>query len=188
MVSQSILREIVRADLLAAIAAAHLLLAFLGKLGILPLHLLLVEPRPQNAHSLFAILDLRFLVLAAYDSVGWDVGNAHRGISSVYGLAAWARGAEGIDAEVLGFNLDVYIFSFRQDRNRDCRCMHAPLRFSGGDALHAVNAAFPLQLRVHALAFNNGNHFLITAHARFRQRHDFDFPPVLLGKARVHTE
>src|SRR5580698_10159776 len=75
VIRHPVLRKVIGANLLAAVARAHLLLAFLGQLRILPLHFLLIKPRPQHAHALLAILDLRLLVLAADYSIRRQVRN-----------------------------------------------------------------------------------------------------------------
>src|SRR6266853_1397348 len=59
VIGHAVLREIVSADLLAAVAAADLRFAFLGQRLLLPFHFLLVEPGTQNAHAFFAVLNLR---------------------------------------------------------------------------------------------------------------------------------
>jgi hypothetical protein len=66
--------------------------------------------------------------------------------------------------------------------------VHAALGFGGGNALHAMHAALPLHLGVNALALDNGDHFLVAAHAGLRERQQLDLPAMLLGKARVHAE
>src|SRR5262245_9145856 len=88
VIGDAVLRKVVCPDLLATIAAADLCLTLFGKLGLLALHLDLVEARAQNAHRLFAILDLRFFVLAAHDCVGWNMRDAHRRVCCIDGLSA----------------------------------------------------------------------------------------------------
>src|ERR1700730_14535384 len=114
MVGHAVLREVVSANLLAAVAAADLGLAFFGQRLLLPVHFLLIETGTQHAHTFFAVLDLRFFVLAAYDSICWQMCDANSRISRVYRLTAGTRRAKRIDAQVFGFNLDVNVFSFRQ--------------------------------------------------------------------------
>ena len=60
------------------------------------------------------IFDLRFFILLGdYQSRG-DVCDAHGGIGRVHGLSARSRGTEGVDAQILGFDLDVDIVGFRR--------------------------------------------------------------------------
>src|SRR5271169_2104195 len=88
MIGHAILRKVVGADLLAAVTRADHGLAFLGQ-GILLLLLFhLVEPRTQDAHTLFAVLDLRLLVLAAHYRICRQVRDAYRRIRSIHRLPA----------------------------------------------------------------------------------------------------
>src|SRR6202000_1963823 len=137
MIGEPVLREVVGADLLAAVTRAYLRFTRSGKFGVLPLLLNFIETRAQYAHALFAVFDLRFLVLATYYGVGWDVGDAYRRISGIDGLAAGTRRAEGVDAKVFGLDLDVDVFGFGQYGDGDCRSMHAALCFGCGNPLHA---------------------------------------------------
>ncbi len=90
---------------------------------------MLVQAGAQHAHAFFAILDLRFFVLAADHGVGRQVRDAHGGVGRVDRLAARTGGTERIDAQVLGFDLDVHFFGFRQHRHRDGGSVHAALLF-----------------------------------------------------------
>ena len=77
VVCEAVLGEVVGANLFGAVAGAYLLLAGAGQLGVLAIHLDFVEARAENAHALFAILDLRLFVLATDNGTGGDVGDAH---------------------------------------------------------------------------------------------------------------
>src|ERR1700736_6335634 len=90
MVGDAILREVVGADFFAAVAGTDHGLALFGQSFLLLLHFELVEPRAQNAHPLFAVLDLRFLVLATDYGVRGNMRDADRRVRRVDGLAAWA--------------------------------------------------------------------------------------------------
>ena len=189
MVGEAVLREVVGADLLAAVAGADLLLAVFGLELVDALGFDLVEAGAEDAHSLFAILDLRFFVLAADDGVGRQMGDAHGGVGRVDRLAAGAGGAEGVDAEVLGFDLDVDLFGFGQHGDGDGRGVDAALGLGGGDALDAVDAGLVLELRVDVVAFDDGGDVLeAVADAGLGLGEDLDLPLVLLGEAEVHAE
>ena len=71
VIGDAILREVVGADLLAAVARAHHAAALGAQRGLLLLQLHLVEPRTQHALGLGAILDLRFFVLAGDHQARW---------------------------------------------------------------------------------------------------------------------
>ena len=66
--------------------------------------------------------------------------------------------------------------------------MDAPLLLRGGNALHAVHAAFILQPAVNLPSFDQRNHLLQPAH-RGNARGQFFHPPTLrLGVACVHAK
>src|ERR1700691_5896302 len=188
VIGDAILGKVVGADFFAAIAGADLLFSGLRELGVLFFHFHLVQARAQHAHALLAIFDLRLLVLATYHGVGGQVGDAHGGVSSVDRLAARPGRAEGINADVLGFDFDVDFFGLREHGHGNGRSVHTPLLLGFGHALHAVDARLPLELREDALALDDGNNFLVSADAGLRDRHDLDLPALLRGKARVHAE
>ena len=101
VIGDPVLREVVGADLLGALARADLAAAILGDRVLLLAQLHLVEPRPQHLHRLRAILDLRFLVLLRDDDAGRNVGEAHRRVGRVDALPAGSARAEGVDAQIL---------------------------------------------------------------------------------------
>ena len=88
VIGEAVLREIVGANFLAAVAGADHRLALFGQCRLLLLHFDFIEARSQYAHAFFAVLDLRFFVLATDYRVGGNVRDAHRGIRSVHRLAA----------------------------------------------------------------------------------------------------
>jgi hypothetical protein len=110
VIGEAVLGEVVGADLFAAVAGADLLLAFFGLKLVNALGFHFVEARTQDSHGLFAVLDLRFFVLATDHGVGGQVGDADGRVGGVDRLTAGAGAAEGVDAEVLGFDLDVDLF------------------------------------------------------------------------------
>src|SRR5579863_4526183 len=64
VIGDAILREVVSADLLAAIAGSHHAAPLRANFFLLLFEFELVQPRAQHAQTLGSILDLRFLVLA----------------------------------------------------------------------------------------------------------------------------
>src|SRR5882724_2991353 len=73
MIRYAILRKVVGANFFAAVAGLDLGAALLGESRLLLLHFDFIEPGTQHAHTFFAVLNLRLLVLAAHDRVGRDV-------------------------------------------------------------------------------------------------------------------
>ena len=83
VVGDPVLRKVVSADLLAAVAGADLLLAVLRLLLMDAFGLNLIEAGAEDAHSLLAILDLRFFVLAADYRVGGQMRDPDRRVGGV---------------------------------------------------------------------------------------------------------
>ena len=78
-------------------------------------------------------------------------------------MAAGTGRAERIDAQILGFDLDVDFVRFGQHRNRRGGSVDAALLLGGRDALHAMHAAFVFQLRINFVALNRGDDFFHAA-------------------------
>src|SRR5713101_974943 len=107
VIGDAVLREIVGADFLGGVAGFDLTAALGGKRGLALFLLLFVEARAKNADGFRAILDLRFFVLLRNDETAGNVRNAYGGIGGVDGLAAGAGRAEGVNAQIFGFDLDI---------------------------------------------------------------------------------
>ena len=88
VVGNASLRIVVGADTLAAVAGAYLALAVLGSSGTLLLLRLLQNTRTQYAHTFFAVLQLRFFILALCHDACRNMGNTYSGFGFVYVLAA----------------------------------------------------------------------------------------------------
>ena len=79
----------------------------------------LVKPRPQHPPGRGPVLVLRSLVLALHDDAGRKMGDAHRAVGGVDMLAARARGAIGVDANILLVDSDLdRVVDRRVDRHR----------------------------------------------------------------------
>src|SRR6266849_346490 len=164
VVGDAVLGEIVSPNFFAAVARADHRLALLGQRVLLLLHLHFVQSRAQHAHPFLAVLDLRLLVLAADHRVGWNMSNAHCRISRVYRLPTGPGGAERVNAQIFGFDLDVHILGLGQHRNRHRGSVYASLLLVGRHTLHPMHAALVLHAREDPLAFHDGDHFLQPAH------------------------
>ena len=66
--------------------------------------------------------------------------------------------------------------------------MNTSAVFSRGHTLHAMDTTFVFQLAIHALAFNQGDDFLVTANSRGIRGHDFHSPSLGFRIARVHAK
>ena len=151
------------------------------------LPLLLVEPGAQDLHGQAAVLMLRFLGRDD-DEPGRQMGDAHGRIRLVDVLAAGAAGAHGVDADVLGADVEVDVLRLRQHGDGGGRGVDAPARLGGGNALHAVDARLVLEAGKHALARDRRHDLLVAAEIVLRQADDLGLPAALLGIAAVHAE
>ena len=94
---------------------------------------------------------LRPVVLALDDDAGRQVRDAHGRIGLVDVLAARARRAKRVDAQVGGIDRDVGDrIGLRQHGDRARRRVDAALRLGLRHALHAMAAGFELELRIRA--------------------------------------
>src|SRR5580704_3981570 len=142
MVADAVLRVVVGADFFRAITGFNLATAFGKNRGLLFVEFQFVKAGTKNAHGFGAILDLRFFVLLGDHQAAGDVGDAHGGVRGVDGLVAGTRGAEGVDPQVLGLDLDVDFVGFGKDGNGGGGSMRAALGFGVGNALDAMDTAF----------------------------------------------
>ena len=114
---------------------------------------LVEQARGEHRHRLRAVAVLRAVVLAFDDDAGRQVRDAHRRVGLVDVLAAGARRAERVDAQVGGIDRDVGDrIGLRHHRHRARRRVDAPLRLGLRHALHAMAARLELELRVRAVA------------------------------------
>ena len=104
-------------------------------------------------------------------------------------LAARARCAEGVDAQIGGVELDFFEFvRFGHHGNGAGGCVDAPLAFGRRHALHAVAARFKFEFAVCAQPDQSHDHFFIAAQIAFVGGDDFGLPAVALGIAAVHAQ
>src|ERR1043165_606742 len=187
VVRHAVLREVVRADLFRAVAAADHTFARRRELGLALLALDVVEARLQHLQRLRAVLDLRLLVLAGDDDAGREVGHAHGGVGRVDRLAAGTRGAERVDAQIFLGDLDVDVLDLGQHGHGDRRGVDAPLRLRLRHALHAVHAGLELEARVDLVAFDLQRSVLDAVDRGVVGVGHVDLPALRLGVADVHA-
>jgi len=147
------LREVIGADAFGPIPGADLAAPIRGTRLINGIALLFIKPGAQHLHRLGAVLVLAFFFLHRDHNAAWHMGDAHRAIRLVHMLPTGTRGAIGINAQILVFDLHINFLCFRQHGNRHRGGMDAPLGFRGWHALDAMNAAFVFQPREHAGGF-----------------------------------
>src|SRR6202011_1753854 len=138
VVGDAVLRVVVRADLLAAVAGADLALAQ-RRFGFFALAALVGgELRAQHVHRARAVLQLRALLAARHHDAAGFVRDADRRLGLVDVLTARTRRLERVDLQVRRADLDLaVVFDLGQPRHGRGRGVDAARRFGRGDALHA---------------------------------------------------
>ena len=146
---------------------------------------LFVEFGAEDLQGEFLVLDLRAAVFAADVEAGGKVENLDRGLGAVDVLAAGAAGAADLDAQVVGFELDIDFLGFRQHGHGDGGGVDAALGFGGGHALDAVDAGFVFQEAEHLVAGDFQDDFLEAADFRRAAVEVLAFPAADVGVALV---
>ena len=109
-------------------------------------------------------------------------------IGGVDRLPAGPRRAIDVDAQVGVVDLDVDFLGLGQHRDGRRRGVDPPAAFGRGDALDAVDPAFELQPREHAIAGDRGDGFLVAADVGLRGVDQLELPAIFLGEALVHAQ
>ena len=116
------------------------------------------------------------------------MGNAHRRGVLLHVLPAWPRRGIDVRLQVGGIDLDLDVVDLRQHSHRRRGGVDAALGLGGGNPLHAVHAALPLEPAVDALAADGGDALLDAAAVGFLQGERLELPALRLRVAHVHPE
>ena len=158
------------------------------ELGALLLALALQQLGLQHAHGGGLVLDLRLLVLAADHQAGRDVRQAHRRVGGVDRLAARARGAVDVHADLGVRHVDVVgLLDDGQHLNLGEGGLAAALVVEGADAHQAVRALLDGEVAVHVLAVDDECGRLDAGLLRVRDVVDVDLVAVRLRPSGVHA-
>ena len=188
MVRDSGLGKVVGADALAAPGAPHLGAAFVGALLGGPLSLLFEQARAQDFQRPYAVLVLRFFVLALHGEAAREVGDAHRRVRGVDALSPGPAGAHHVDAKLSGVDVHFHLAGLGQDRDGDGGGVDPPLGLGFRHALDAVDAPLVLEAAEDAWARDRGDRLSDAPGAAFREGEDLEFPAPQLGVAGVHAQ
>ena len=146
VIRAAVLRKIVGADALAAVAAAHHRLAGAGDGGVLLGLLGFIQGGAEQCPGSLLVLGLAFVLGHFELQAGGFVEDSPAGFDLVDVLPAGAAAAAAEFFDILGIDVDLHIRQFRQDRDRGGAGVDAALGFGFGNALHAMPAAFKLQI------------------------------------------
>jgi hypothetical protein len=148
----------------------------------------LQQPRSQDAQGLVLVLQLALLVLARHDEAGGLVRDPDRRVRRVDGLTTRARRAEDVDLEVVGIDLDIDLFGFRQDRDGRRARVDAALALGRGNSLHSVRTAFVLEPTPRVLALGDEGDVAEPAVFGRLLRQHLELHAAALGVPLVHAE
>ena len=123
------------------------------------------------------------------------MGDAHGRVRGVDALAPRSRGAEDVDTQVGGVDLELTgVVGLRHDQDAGRGGVDAPLGLGDRDALDTVDAALVLQVRPHPVLRLHGPagldgqaHVLVTAQVGVGGVQDLHGPALPLGVAGVHA-
>src|SRR5271155_2141810 len=128
---------------LAAKGNVQLGLVELVRMRLALLYLEIVKPGTQHFHGHFAVFALAALGLAADDDVGRQVRDADGGFHFVDVLAAFATGAESVDTQIFGTDVDFdLVVDFRNHEDRRKGRVPAGGLIERRDANESMNAGF----------------------------------------------
>src|SRR5256714_2837271 len=151
-IGEAVLREVVRAHLLGALAAADLRVARKRFARLPLLRGACEEARANHSRPLRLVLRLAALARAVHALAGRRVRDPHGGVGRVHARPAFPAGAIDVDLEVVFVDHEVCLFGLRQHRHRRGRRVDAPLCLGRRHALDPMDAGLKLQLRVRTSA------------------------------------
>ena len=128
------------------------------------------------------------LVLAAGDEAGGDVGDADGGVGGVDVLAALAAGAVGVDAEVVGLDVDDDgVVDLGRDEDAGEAGVAALGGVEGGDADEAMDAGFAAEEAEGEVAGDGEGGGFDAGLVAVLNFVDLDFEVLALAPADVHA-
>ena len=121
--------------------------------GLALLYLEIVKPGAQHFHGHFAVFALAALRLAADDDVGRQVRDADGGFHFVDVLAAFAAGAESVDSQIFGTDVDFdFVVDFGDHKDRREGRVPASGLIERRDANESMHAGFAREQPVRVFA------------------------------------
>ena len=169
VIGHAVLREVVRADLLASARRSPTMLRRSADSAAS------CFSRSRSSRRLRRTF-IAFALFLSCERSSWHftmmparlVQDLHGAVGRVDALPARTAARGDGDLEVLVVDLDVDVVGLGEHGDGRRRRVDAPLRLGGGHALHAVHAALEAELRVHVLAGDERDDLLVAAGRRSR--------------------
>src|SRR5215207_7899062 len=103
------------------------------------------QPRPEHPHRLFAVLQLRALVLAGDNNAARQMGDSHSRVGGVDALTPRAGRAIDIDPEVPLVDSNLGLGNLRHDKHTSSRGMQPTLGLRHRHPLYPMHTALELE-------------------------------------------
>ena len=186
VVGDAVLRVVVGADFLAAVAIADLRFPIAGYFG-LPLFLLGgIQTAAEYGHRFGLVLVLRAFILAHHHQAGGLVDETHGGGDLVHILPAVSAGVKNVNPQVILFQVNLNRIGLRQHGHGGRRGMDAPLRLRFRHPLHPMDAGLKLEAAESGPAVHRKSNPVETAQIGRVGVQQIHRPVLFLGKAMVH--
>src|SRR5437899_9920105 len=106
MIGNTILREIIGANFLAAVTALHLRTSRFTQLFLTAGLFEVPEACFEDGECFELVFELRLLILTGDDQSCWEVGDAYCRVCGVHALSPMTGGAVNIDADISILDVD----------------------------------------------------------------------------------
>ena len=184
---QAVRRQHIVADLAAEVDVGLRSLELVA-FYLLLLHLVVIDSRFEHLHRRGAVLVLGALVLALHDDARGMVRHTHRGVGPIDVLAAGAAGAVGVDAKVVGLDVDLDLFvDLGIDEDGGEGGVPARVGVERRDAHQPMHADFRAQQPVGILALDGKRSRLETGFLTRQAIGDLRLEAVPLDPTQVHA-
>src|SRR5579875_3778439 len=164
MVGNTVLREVVRTDLLAAINKLYLRESGLAEFFLAARLLHVPAARLEHRERFLLVLQLRSLILAGYNQATWQVRDTYRRVCCIHALAAVTCRAVHFHTNIAVFNVNVDIVIGLWQHNDFRRgSMDTPVCLSDGNTLHAMRASLIFEATICPLTMHHKGDILYAA-------------------------
>ena len=188
MIRYTTLREIIGADTLIAHTGTHLATAHTVVFRLDTLLLDFIQLTGQHTHTLFPVLQLAAFLLASHHDATGFVDQAHCGAGFIDVLSTGTAGTIDLHFDILGVDLHIHLFHFRQHCHGSSRGMDTAAGLGFRHTLHPMDTGLILQSRPCASTIDDEIRFFHAAQFRIAVIEQFDTPTHFGGIHAIHTE